>query len=70
MSRLASSVLIDQQRPVNPERWQRVTMLSGMGGTGKSDWKAAKRCRRLWQVSGTCERWLGLSYIVEQYAVG
>jgi hypothetical protein len=36
LSRLAASVLIDQQHPVNPERWQRVTLLSGMGGTGKS----------------------------------
>jgi tetratricopeptide (TPR) repeat protein len=36
LSQLASSVLIDLQHPVNPERWQRVTLLSGMGGTGKS----------------------------------
>jgi pentatricopeptide repeat protein len=41
LSRLAATVLLDQQKPANPERWQRVTVLSGMGGTGKSVLAAA-----------------------------
>jgi tetratricopeptide (TPR) repeat protein len=36
LSRLAATVLLDQREPSNPERWQRVTVLSGMGGSGKS----------------------------------
>src|SRR5262249_24110354 len=36
LSRLAATVLIDLRAPINLERWQRVTLLNGMGGVGKS----------------------------------
>jgi NB-ARC domain-containing protein len=36
LSRIAATVLIDLRAPMNLERWQRVTLLNGMGGVGKS----------------------------------
>jgi len=36
LSLLAATVMLDQREPTTPERWQRVTLLSGMGGVGKS----------------------------------
>ena len=41
LSRMADVVLLDQQQPVNTERWQRVALLVGMGGAGKSVLAAA-----------------------------
>jgi hypothetical protein len=41
LSRIADAVLLDQQSPVNTERWQRVALLIGMGGVGKSVLAAA-----------------------------